>query len=82
MRLTGTNVLKELREYEFYENASRTFSDAEIEKIINLAEAVRNILAKSHTHVAPEPMQIAGINMPDGLIFDPVTRAFIPSEGS
>ena len=38
----------------------------------DLAGKVRGILARSY--VVPEPMRIAGINMPEGLTFDPVTR--------
>jgi hypothetical protein len=64
MHLTRTNLLKELREYGFYQNASRVFSNAEIERTLELARQVRSILARSY--VVPEPLQMAGINMPNG----------------
>lgn len=74
MGLTRANVLKELREYGLYENTNRAFSDTDIRGIIELAHQVRAILAKSS--VVPEPPRMAGVNMPDGLVFDPLTRKF------
>jgi hypothetical protein len=72
MHLTRTNQLKELREYGLYENANRMFSDAEIEQTIKLARQVRSILTRSH--VVPEPLQMAGVNMPKNLVFDAAAR--------
>jgi AbiV family abortive infection protein len=74
--LTRANVLKELREYGLYENSSRKFSDSEIKRAIELAQDVRAILAKSD--VVPEPVQLVGVNMPEGLVLDPVTRKLRP----
>jgi hypothetical protein len=62
-----------LREYGLYENVEMKFSDAAIMQVIELAERVRTILEKSKTWVAPEPMQIAGINMPEGQVL-PYTK--------
>jgi hypothetical protein len=63
MHLTRANRLKELREYGLYEHVRQTFSDTEIGQIIELAAKVRAILAKSW--VVPEPLKLAGVNMPD-----------------
>jgi hypothetical protein len=63
MHLTRTNRLKDLREYGLYEHVRQTFSDTEIGQIIELAAKVRAILAKSW--VVPEPLKLAGVNMPD-----------------
>ena len=63
MHLTRTNRLKDLREYGLYEHVRQTFSDAAIGQIIELAAKVRAILAKSHA--IPEPLKLAGVNMPD-----------------
>jgi hypothetical protein len=70
MHLTRTNLLKELREYGLYENTSETFSDVDIKRTLELAAAVRALLANSY--IVPEPMKRVGINMPD-VSFDPVT---------
>jgi hypothetical protein len=63
MRVTRSNALKELREYGFYENTNRTFSDDEIKETIELAVKVRAILTKSF--VTSTPMKLAGVNMPN-----------------
>jgi hypothetical protein len=66
MRAVSTHRSQHLREYGLYENVARTFSDASVGEIIELAARVREILSRAP--VLPETMQIAGINMPTGLI--------------
>jgi hypothetical protein len=61
MHFTRTNVLKDLREYGFYENTNREFSDALIRQTMDLAKKVRAILSKSW--VVSEPLQLAGVNL-------------------
>ena len=61
MHLTRTNLLKDLREYGFYENTTREFSDVFIKETIDLAKKVRAILSKAP--VVPEPLQLAGVNL-------------------
>jgi hypothetical protein len=68
MRFVRSNILKELREYGLYEDNARTFSETEIEETIELASNVRAILEKSW--VSPEPLQLAGVNMPEGINLD------------
>jgi hypothetical protein len=69
MQAVSTSRLKHLREYGLYENAARTFSDASVGQVIELAAQVRKILSRAP--VLPETMQIAGINMPLGLVIGP-----------
>jgi AbiV family abortive infection protein len=76
MGLTRANLLKELREYGLYENVNRGFSDAAIKQVIDLVQKVRAMLANSD--VLPEPLQLPGVNMPEGLVLDPVTRKLRP----
>ena len=68
MQAVSTQRLKHLREYGLYENAARTFSDASVGEIIELAARVREILSRAP--VLPETMGIAGINMPKGLVIE------------
>jgi hypothetical protein len=68
MRFVRSNILKDLREYGLYENNTRMFSEQEIEQTISLASRVRAMLEKSW--VTPEPFQLAGVNMPEGLVFE------------
>jgi hypothetical protein len=68
MRFVRSNILKDLREYGLYESNTRTFSEQEIEQTISLVSRVRAMLEKSW--VTPEPFQLAGVNMPKGLVFD------------
>jgi hypothetical protein len=69
MQAVRTGQLKHLREYGFYEDAERVFSDASVGEMIDLTEKVRKILAKAP--ILPETMKIAGVNMPEGLVLGP-----------
>jgi hypothetical protein len=68
MHFVRTNVLRDLREYGFYEHNARTFTEMEIEQKIELAACVRAMLEKSW--VIPEPFKLVGVNMPEGTTFD------------
>jgi hypothetical protein len=68
MHYVRSNHLKDLREYGFYENTGKRFSDNEVRQTIDLASRVREILSRSW--VAPEPMQLVGVNLPAGIPFD------------
>jgi hypothetical protein len=69
MHVVSTNRLRHLREYGLYENATLKFSDTFVGNIIELTAQARVILARAP--VLPEAMQIAGINMPEGLVVGP-----------
>jgi AbiV family abortive infection protein len=60
------NRLQQLREYGLYEDANKQFSDTAVAQVIDLAAKVREILTRSF--MAPDVIQIAGINMPEGLM--------------
>jgi hypothetical protein len=64
------NRLKMLREFGMYEDAPMKFSDATILQYLNLAHRVREILNRSKDYVTPQPMEIAGINMPVGIVVE------------
>ena len=63
MESVRQNRLQKLREYGFYENTELKFSDKVVQQVLELTEKVRVLLARSW--VSPEPIQIAGINMPE-----------------
>ena len=58
--------LKQLREFGLYENVEYMFSDAAVGQTLDLAERIQRILVKSRDFPLPEPLKIAGINMPKG----------------
>ena len=68
MHFVRSNILKDLREYGLYEDNARVFTKQQIEQAIDLASKVRAILEKSW--VSPEPFQLAGVNMPEGLVLE------------
>ncbi|WP_375305084.1 hypothetical protein WI560_23630 [Bradyrhizobium sp. A11] len=68
LHLARTGVLKGLREYGFYENTDRAFSENEVHHVLELASQVRAIL--ENPFVASEPPGMAGVNMPEGLTID------------
>jgi hypothetical protein len=70
MHLVRQNHLKKLREYGRYENSKFQFTSESIQKVIQLAAQVRAILVRSPHLVTPEPLQWAGINMPDNVFLD------------
>jgi hypothetical protein len=70
MHLVRQGHLKKLREYGLYENSKFQFTSESIQKVIELAGQVRAILVRSPELVTPEPLQWAGINMPDNLFLD------------
>jgi hypothetical protein len=70
MQLVRDNRLKEIREFGFYENSKRRFSLAAIQQVMELAESVQKILVESRKAVVPHPMEMAGINMPEGIVMD------------
>lgn len=70
MKIVREGRLKNLREYGLYENSEFRYSTAAIEQVIDLTAIVRDILIESRDDVMPEPMQMAGINMPEGIVMD------------
>ncbi|HEX3441191.1 MAG TPA: hypothetical protein VHT93_12665 [Pseudolabrys sp.] len=70
MHFVREGRLKHLREYGLYENSELRFSPAAIQQVIELAEMVREILVRSRNVLVPEPMSLAGVNMPPGIIMD------------
>jgi len=70
MHLVRQDHLKKLREYGLYENSKFQFTSESIQKVIQLAAQVRAILVRSPHLVTPEPLQWAGINMPDNVFLD------------
>src|SRR5262249_3670427 len=67
MHLVRQDHLKKLREYGLYANTKFEVSSEAIEKIIELAETVRQILVRSPELVVPEAIKLAGVNMPEGV---------------
>jgi hypothetical protein len=67
MHLVRQDHLKKLREYGLYSDSKFRFTAEMIETALQLAETVRNMLQRSPQLVVPEPMQLAGVNMPEGL---------------
>jgi hypothetical protein len=65
MHFVRSNRLKDLREFGLYENTGKEFSDDEVRKAIGLTSRIREILSRSW--VAPEVMQLVGVNMPEGI---------------
>jgi hypothetical protein len=70
MHLVRQDHLKKLREYGLYENSKFGFTPESIQKVIELAGQVRTVLVRSPGLVVPEPMALAGVNMPNDPILD------------
>jgi hypothetical protein len=63
LKLVRSNRLKQVREFGLYEHVDVGFSDAAIGQVLELAESIQQILAKSRDVPLPAAPQIAGINM-------------------
>jgi hypothetical protein len=70
MHLVRRGHLQKLREYGLYENSRFRFSPESVQKIIGLAEKVREVLVRSRELVTPEPIGLAGVNMPENQILE------------
>lgn len=70
MQFVREGRLKVLREFGLYEDSEARFSSAAIQQVIELAETVKDILVESRRDIVPEPMELAGVNFPEGIIMD------------
>jgi hypothetical protein len=70
MHFVREGQLRHLREFGLYENSELRFSPAAIQQVIEIAETVREILVRSRNVIVPEPISLAGVNMPAGIIMD------------
>jgi AbiV family abortive infection protein len=67
LKFVRSNRLKQLREFGLYEHVDVGFSDTAVGQVLELAESIQQILAKSRHVLLPAAPQIAGINMAWGV---------------
>lgn len=68
LQMTRENKLKNLREFGLYANAKYHFSEAAIDQVIKMTEAVRKILLESRDDILEHTIGIPGLNCSEEIL--------------